>query len=117
MDSLASALAAIDTGLSADELDDPVGEPGEWIPRLEFNGRKSFGAFECKCRKIWVSAHAYKDYEQGCKGCEQKSLPKFMWVNVVRVRAPRDVREVDPNKPHDTARCGACRAGVCDALR
>jgi hypothetical protein len=91
----------------------PVSSPGQWVPRKSFTGRKSFGAFECDlCKKVWVSAHAFKEYKQGCQQCEAESLPLFMWHNFEHNDRHDDEGRTD-DKPHDSDRCEACRAGVC----
>lgn len=101
--------------------DPPVDEPGQWIPRHEFRGRKSFSFYRCQCGKTWMSAHGYKDYEQGCQTCDRESLPVLMWQNEERYAGidlgdpDKPVRERDG--PHDEERCAACRAGICDAKR
>ena len=86
---------------------------GHWVPRQDFRGRKSFGAFECRsCKKVWTSAHAFKAYGQGCKRCNSEFLPTFMWVNT-GVRTRVDDAAANPDKPHDIGRCAACRNGDC----
>ena len=52
------------TSLSAEAFDPPIDEPGHWVERNDFHGRKSFGAFKCRCKKVWVSAHAFPIYKQ-----------------------------------------------------
>mmetsp|Transcript_18136 Transcript_18136/g.32496 ORF Transcript_18136/g.32496 Transcript_18136/m.32496 type:complete len:86 (+) Transcript_18136:572-829(+) len=71
--------------------------------------------FQCsKCFKSWKSAHAFKRYTQSCKKCEEKMLPKFMWVNSnIRTKADREIKKNDG--PHDSARCEACANGKCFA--
>ena len=99
-----------------DRLSAPVDVPGEWVRRSDSGPeRKSFGAFQCEdCDTLWVSAHAYNTHHQACKRCEAWILPSFVWVNEEKQRRRnRKVRELDPNKPHDSARCGACQAGKC----
>ena len=88
---------------------------GYWIRRDDFEGEKSFGRFYCpKCKKTWGSAHAYKQYGQGCKRCETRSLPCCLWVNTGPRSYERDSEEDDG--PHDSRRCEACRRGVCTFL-
>lgn len=103
--------------LKVEDLDDPVDSGGEWVVASKCPARKSFGAFECAsktCDKRWVSAHAFKDFTQGCKECEQHALPKFMWVNHHGRQATHAKEEnLKLDKPHDNARCSACKAGVC----
>jgi hypothetical protein len=91
----------------------PVDAPGEWVPREEFLGRKSFGWFSCnKCNKSWVSAHAQCIYTQGCKRCETKSYPIYMWKNEGR-KQNDETKKIDTIKPHDSKRCEACKKGDC----
>ena len=101
--------------LDKSSLQDPVNSAGYWLERSSFRGTKSFGAFECSgCLNVWLSAHAFKSYGQGCRTCEVESLPKFLWVNT-----ENSVREKDanPERPHDSGRCEACRRGVCSRAR
>eukprot|EP00992_Anisonema_acinus_P009727 TRINITY_DN591_c0_g1_i1.p1 TRINITY_DN591_c0_g1~~TRINITY_DN591_c0_g1_i1.p1 ORF type:complete len:209 (-),score=19.92 TRINITY_DN591_c0_g1_i1:116-691(-) len=95
--------------------DPPVDSAGQWVPRAEFEGRKSFGYFICRCRHTWVSAHSFKLYKQGCQRCERQSLPNLMWVN--EYDDDRESREGRTDGPHDEQRCEACRRGVCQAER
>eukprot|EP00798_Chlamydomonas_sp_ICE-L_P018590 gene18590-25102_t len=110
--------------LRLDELEAPFGMPGEWLKTQDWvrrspRGRKSFGAFKCMpCGRTWLSAHSYPRYKQGCKGCDAEYLPIYLWHN-----DPSSPRDEDDNedyddegedKPHDSERCEACRAGVCD---
>jgi len=95
----------------------PVDSAGEWVLRERFRGKKSFGFYACPCGRSWLTAHAQKEYRQGCQGCDTECFPHYMWLNdhpvERRERADRD--EVDG--PHDSARCEACRLGVCGAVR
>jgi len=90
----------------------PVDSPGRWQYREEFNGFKSFGYFTCSnCEKSWFSAHAFKEYKQGCKNCNRYYLPDYLWENEKN-------ENIDPKNeklqgPHDTERCEACDQGVC----
>lgn len=91
----------------------PLDVPGHWVLRGDFPGKKSFGFFVCDaCGKWWLSAHAFRRWEQGCKSCEHKSLPYLLWWN----EQPRGVgpahRDLN-DRPHDQARCQACSMGVC----
>ena len=100
------------------EFDPPfAGAVGEWVEREEFTGRKSFGRFTCRrCRKGWLSAHAMPGFRQGCKACEKKSMPSWMWMNddnEEEARMGSDEREEGAGRPHDQQRCEACRQGVC----
>ena len=89
----------------------PVDSPGYWVRCEEFTGRKSFGYFQCGCGKGWMSAHAFPDFMQGCQTCEAESLPTWLWVNISKDVRPREDKIDD--KPHDRARCEACKAGQC----
>jgi len=94
----------------------PVSEPGEWVPRDEFPGKKSFAFYRCKrCTKNWVSAHGYKTFMQGCQRCEKELLPLFMWKNQDKRKRDEDLESERLDGPHDSERCEACRAGVCTA--
>lgn len=94
----------------------PVCTRGYWQRRQDFQGNKSFGYFIChSCNKQrgWISAHAFRNYKQGCQKCEKYTLPTYLWVNLDnnnRSRSPQ-AKEV----PHDYTRCNACKAGVCQA--
>ena len=101
------------------KLEPPVDTPGYWVLRDEFNGVKSFGSYVCeskKCKnKKWISAHAYKIHRQGCKSCDQYTLPTYMWVNTDKdtIKDIKNDTDKDTDKPHDSERCEACKAGVC----
>lgn len=95
----------------------PVDSAGKWVLREEFLGKKSFGFFACRCGRSWTTAHAQKEYRQGCQACDAECFPSYMWLNDPSVerreRADRDELDV----PHDFERCEACRQGVCSAVR
>lgn len=86
------------------------GAAGEWVLCSEFQGIKSFGCFECGCNNRWTSAHSFPVYVQGCRECEDESLPRYLWAN-----AGEGGKQAHEDKPHDTKRCGACRAGRCNS--
>ena len=91
------------------------GADGYWIIRDNFDREKSFGYFECnKCKNMhWKSAHAYRDFKQGCRSCDTETLPGYMWDNM-------PIFKKKPTKligPHDSDRCEACREGVCTFSR
>ena len=90
----------------------PLNSPGYWVIRDDFNDRKSFGYFRCKCGKWWQSAHAFPNLKQSCQRCEKWSLPELLWHNVDDHCRPRERQEQDDG-PHDRQRCEACRKGVC----
>jgi hypothetical protein len=93
--------------------DDPYpGIEGYWIPRQRFRTTKSFGSYQCHCGNDWFSAHAHKNYRQGCQSCEDESYPCCMWVNTESDNREKRSWEED-DKPHDRARCEACRRGEC----
>jgi hypothetical protein len=51
--------------LSAETFDPSIDDPGHWVEREDFPGRKIFGAFVChSCSKVWVSAHAFTAFKQ-----------------------------------------------------
>lgn len=105
----------------------PVDNKGYWVEREQFTGRKSFGYFVClqcehKDRKrkakrknySWMSAHSFPQYMQGCKHCETKTLPTYMWVNTESPKQlQHDATSSEPSKPHDRSRCDACKVGKC----
>ena len=103
------------------DIDAPVSEPGEWVAREDFPGRKSFGYFVCdaRCTPFWMSAHAFPDYTQDCRHCDRSCLPLFLWHNVAKPdnKNKKPVSAMDPTKPHLSHLCGACEAGVCDGGR
>ena len=92
------------------KLKAPVDSDGYWIVAADFRGRKSFGAYRCECGKVWTSAHSQLMYMQGCKKCNKERRPDVMWVNIGEKQASIDR---DEDKPHDSRRCQACRAGDC----
>jgi len=60
----------------------PVESPVKWECREEFNSRKSIGYFKCsRWFKSWISAHAFKDYKQGCKECNRYVFALYLWKN------------------------------------
>lgn len=83
------------------ELDCPFGVPVQ--PIIDSQLRR------------WSSAHAYKQFKQGCQNCETECLPVCLWQNYGS--GGSDDEEVDPDRPpHDSSRCQACRLGVCDRM-
>ena len=93
----------------------PVDNDGQWVARNKFKREKSFGFFKChKCNKTWLSAHAFRKYRQGCKGCETKVLPIYLWEN--HEKNTEIKKKKDNKKPHDAGRCEACRKGVCKSV-
>ena len=101
-----------------DSLLPPVDTPGKWAcrPNRDSFDYRSFGAFECvACEKRWVSARAHSKYHQACQGCESEVMADFMWVNAPGSQRKTEKMELDPEKPHDSGRCGACAAGECSA--
>jgi len=90
---------------------------GYWVLREEFTGRKSFGCFRCHvpdCGKTWSSAHAFREYRQGCDNCETDTFPCCMWFNDPQYEeiGTRGMRG-NESEHHHTARCEACKHGVC----
>jgi hypothetical protein len=53
-----------------------------------------------------------KEFEQGCKRCEQFALPRLMWFNTCTEKSRARSRD-DERAVHDRERCQACAAGVC----
>ncbi|GAX84636.1 hypothetical protein CEUSTIGMA_g12057.t1 [Chlamydomonas eustigma] len=109
-------------GIDIDKLDPPLeSAEGYWVQRKDFEGRKSFGVFQCaQCSRRWYSAHAFKEYKQGCQRCDRYYLPIAMWVNTGDRDSDDDDNgfgddEKDDAGPHDSERCEACKAGVCKA--
>ena len=105
------------------ELEPPVDDPGQWVLLEDMNARKSFGWFQCTCRHTWRSAHAFRDYRQGCQSCETMTPPWAMWQNVWRPRAHEenaeeeegsDSSESTEDGPHDVNRCEAGLVGLCE---
>lgn len=89
------------------------GVAGMWVSRVSFKGHKSFGCFVCtSCNNRWLSAHAFPQHTQGCKKCDQHTLPMFMWVNQ-HSSSDSDKHRKNTGKPHDMERCSACAAGIC----
>ena len=90
---------------------------GYWVLREKFMGHKSFGWFRCcvqDCGKTWFSARAFREFRQGCNNCETDSFPCCMWYNDPQFQdhGTRDMRGKE-GEHHDTARCEACKYGVC----
>jgi len=85
---------------------------GYWVRAQTFKAGKSFGRYQCpNCKKQWGSAHAFREFKQGCKRCEMKSFPCCLWVNTDENH--HDTGSDDEKGPHDSARCEACRKGKC----
>jgi len=95
----------------------PVDCAGEWVLREKFRGQKSFGFYSCGCGRKWTTAHGYKEYSQGCKGCEATCLPYYMWQNDTNAERRERTSRDESDGPHDFERCEACRRGVCSAVR
>ena len=96
------------------DLKAPVDTPGKWVQRESFDGNKSFGYFKCsKCSKDWYSAHSFPQFKQGCKKCEKKEYPLYLWKNSRKKNYNSQERLQTNDKPHDNWRCGACKAGMC----
>ncbi len=92
----------------------PVDTDGYWVKRQNFFREKSFGYFVCKgCKKTWLSAHSFKKYKQGCKGCETENYAKYLWVNTSKQDKELKFDGLDKDKPHDKMRCEACQFGIC----
>jgi hypothetical protein len=92
----------------------PVDTPGEWVYTDEFEGRKSFGWFNCgRCGKCWISAHAQPKYKQACKSCNAYSRPILMWQNSEKGKQDKRDKRNESTKPHDRGRCEACKKGDC----
>lgn len=101
---------------------EPVDSGGQWVPTSDFTGTKSFGAFQCHCKRFWVSAHARRKpgpgyaagfYEQRCKTCNELAGPLFMWVNAKneRKRGPDERPPYSESRPHLREKCEACLQG------
>jgi hypothetical protein len=89
----------------------PVDTPGRWVRRAEFNGKKSFGWFECNCGRSWQSAYAETDKWQKCSGCARENYAELMWQNDRSVRRTSDSKaRLDNGKPHRADLCEACLA-------
>ena len=88
------------------------GATGVWVLATDFAGDKSFGRFECDdaCAHVWGSAHAYKQFKQACRNCEEWHKPYCMWQNET---ADGKARQGKSSSPHDKKRCEACRLGRC----
>lgn len=82
------------------------GANGKWVGREEFPFNKSFGRFRCRKGHFWQSAHAYHNYHQKCKKCNNETLPQYMWLNN---GDRREDGKKSGGKPHDESRCGKCR--------
>lgn len=98
----------------------PVNTRGQWKLYQEFDGRKSFGSFMCtSCRKQWISAHAYLDYRQACKNCDEYYYATWMWKNYDNSTCDGiDIKDTkNYTGPHDRERCEACAVGVCSLAR
>jgi len=90
---------------------------GKWIRREAFQGRKSFGKYQCSsCGNKWSSAHAFKEYGQQCRNCKNRAYQKpiWMWMN----HGDKQEKPIEnTEKPHDIERCQACLRGKCRGAR
>ena len=108
------------------ELKPPVDTPGAWVLFEDFTGRKSFGMFQCTCRREWSSAHAFREFRLGCQRCEAMTWPWAMWKNEPRPREEEEegggseegsvsTESVSTEGSHDVDRCEAGRRpGRCE---
>ena len=122
--------------LSAEWLDPPFKTfKGEWVPRLQYPGKKGFSAYQCSgkksCQEYWLSAHGFKKrYTQQCLSCRKRYQPILMWLNDPkddssddssdRLNDPNDDSSDDsserPVGPHVCTACQACqRRKICCA--
>jgi len=94
----------------------PVSESGEWVYLDEFKKQKGFGVFECdKCKKAWISAHAFKKYKQQCSRCKKYRTPLYLWSNDY-TESTYKVKTRNPTKiPHKCELCEPCikKTGEC----
>ena len=99
--------------VSAPDFIPYLGCTGEWVEARFYYGGKSFGYFNCiECHKTWMSAHAKKEYEQGCKSCGSYYRPLYLWKN--DYTQPKKEKGLEDNgKPHLSELCKACQKGVC----
>jgi len=93
----------------------PPGMDGEgfWVLLGDFtehcDQRKSFGCFSChRCSNTWPSAHAFPNFTQGCKVCEEASKPCCLWYNHTHFRRGGEAGQA-LGEHHDRSRCEACR--------
>jgi hypothetical protein len=99
--------------LSAEWLDPPfMTFKGEWVPRLQYPGVKSFSVFQCSgeksCKEFWLSAHGFKnEYTQQCLSCREKCQPVIMWLNYPKDDSSDDSEH--PVGPHACTSCQACQ--------
>ena len=109
------------TTTTASSLPPPLpGLEGKWVVPEVFRGTKSFGFYECqsekkKCKNRWTSAHAFAEYEQGCKACEHWNLPMYMWLNNKNTSNDDGDKYRKGKAPHDSERCKACKKGKCSS--
>eukprot|EP01068_Selenidium_serpulae_P002485 Selendium_serpulae@DN2491_c0_g1_i1.p1 len=93
---------------------------GAWVLLEDFEGEKSFGWFKCnaRCNAKWISAHAQREFRQGCKRCNIYRYPTWLWVNnptYERDFDDDDGEKQDKRKPHLSHLCEACKKGKCNA--
>ena len=103
-----------DDSESSEMPPDPVDTPGYWVAYDEFENYKSFGYFKCDCEAWWMSAHAFKNYKQGCKLCDDYSYATYFWVNEEDQEIKGKSKKENRGN-HLRDRCEACEAGECTA--
>merc|ERR1712136_737857 len=62
-------------------------------------------------------AGAHKDKRERCQACEEQSFAMCLWYNEGPDTRPERGLQTDDDKPHDSARCEACRQGDCKVAR
>ena len=73
------------------------------------DSHRVFGYFKCSnCRKEWKSAVTWRNTWQQCNRCESECYPYRQHVLENRNRADGDD---EPQRPHDSQRCGRCHTG------
>lgn len=86
-------------------LQTPLDHGDEGIAEVGFRywgAGKSFGRFNCKCGRVWVSAHAWKGETQQCHACHRPV--GAWWQEMLRAGGERRV-----GNHHDVQGCSKCK--------
>ena len=83
---------------------------GIWI---KVNDYRSFGIFECNCKKnkSWLSAYANTKYKQQCTNikCNKLLYPKYIWFNHSNNKSKKNTNNIQ----HLSALCEGCKNNDC----
>jgi len=88
-----------------------VNEDGFWVDPKQLTVQRTWGHFECKCKKWWQSAHTSYFWSEGrwakqqCTKCNRMILPKYVWKTYTWRRCVVNT---------DTSKCEMCISSCCE---